>query len=313
MGKNYPTTVDEALDGYVPTGLAAEQWETIEAYVGRSIREATTRPNMACKLRVVTVRHVAWCHFDQGLPLQHDAVWIPDTVERSIELGMEDLTVKSRNDYASRLRMVCRQLMPHHQPVLASGTRFDAARMSDPYSAATVHAFLQLAASQRTVYRRTRLTACLALGLGAGLDGRENHLVFSEHIEQLGDGRIRVHVAAGRQPRVVAVLPAYADRLRWVVSNHPDPDAPLVGRTRGDMSRLVRSIEGGADLPLLQAGRLRATWMATLARLALPLAALLQMAGTSTLRSFEDVTVLGDPVDIEQLEVLLASDARASV
>lgn len=306
---NYPATVDEALDGYVPTRVPAAQWDTVKAYVFTSIRDATTCPGMAHKLRTLTVRHVVWCHFDQGLPLQHDAVWIPDTVERSIELGMDDLTVKSRNDYASRLRMLSRTLMPNHQPLLASGTRFGAASMSEPYSPSTVQAFLQLAASQRTVYRRTRLTACLVLGLGAGLDGRENHHVFSEHIEQLDDDRIRVHIAAGRQPRVVALLPDYADRLRWVVANHPDPAAPLVGRTRGDMSQLLKSIEGGTDLPLLRAGRLRATWMGTLARLALPLAALLQMAGTSTLRSFEDVTVNGRPVDIEQIEDILAGDA----
>jgi hypothetical protein len=111
-----------------------------------------------------------------------------------------------------------------------------------------------------------------------------------------------------RRPRAVPVLARYHGRLlaaaRFAgtgpVTGGSDPAA------RNITTPLIRSLSGGAGLPRLDTGRLRATWLAEVADL-LGLATFMHAAGITCSQRLGDLLAALDPADEATAVALLGA------
>ncbi len=177
-------------------------------------------------------------------------------------------------------------------------------RAKAPYSAAQIAAYLALADAQPTRGRRMRAAALICLGAGAGLTGADLRQVRGSDVACRSGGVIAE--VRGARPRIVPVLSRYHDLLlasagfagTALVTGGRDP------ARRNVTTPLIRSLAGGADLPRLDTGRLRMTWLADCAQ-HLGLATFMAAAGITCSQRLGDLIAALDPADEAQAVALL--------
>ena len=210
-----------------------------------------------------------------GLELIPERCLHPSVIERFIALGCSGLAPATRRTLRSNVRFVARHVLsPVPSPAPLSRDRSKA-----PYSDAEIAAYLALCDAQPTLARRQRLGALISLGAGAGLMGNELRYVRGSDVA-CRSGGVLVEVV-GRRPRAVPILAPYHDRLSQAAAFAGD--RYVIGGldpARGNVTdRLVRVALATSDLPRLDTGRLRSTY-------------LVAMAGTIGLRAFMDAAGL---------------------
>jgi integrase len=230
----------------------------------------------------------------------------PSSIERFTTCA-PGLSGAARRTLRTNLRFIARRVVPHLDPADAPLPR---GRAKDPYTPAEIAGFLALADAQPTAGRRSRASALVCLGAGAGLIRSDLRLARGSDVTRR-DGGVIVTVTAGRAPRAVPVLPAYHDRLLEAAVFAGE--AFLTGGEkpeRGNITNpLTRSLAGGSGLPDLDTSRLRATWLAECAQL-IGLAAFLHAAGISCCQRLGDITAGLDPGSQASAVALLGGRAR---
>ena len=189
-----------------------------------------------------------------------------------------------------------------------------ARRAATPYTAQECRRWVRLARHQPTRAKRRTLSAAVALGLGAGLDSRDQRLVRACDIITIdvdGDPALAVRVS-GQRARTVVVSATYEGLLREALALHTAEgradDDLLHGR---DVNRLkvvaavsdaAVTAEGpGIDL---SAARMRTTWLLAVACAPVPLAVLLTASGLTSGRTLADLIPYfpePDPPDVARL------------
>lgn len=214
-----------------------------------------------------TSRLAAW-GISVGLEPVPAVLLHPSVIVRFVEVGLGTMTPASRRSVRTNLRFVARRVAAAGAPEPPALSREVA---KAPYSPAELSAYLALADAQPTEGRRHRLGALVGLGAGAGLEGRDLRVVTGRHLLRRSGGL--VVVVEGSRPRVVPVLSRYRPRLEAAAAFAGERfmcGGRLVDR-RNVTAPLLASIAGGADLPRLEVGRLRASWLCEQAsRLGLP-------------------------------------------
>lgn len=118
------------------------------------------------------------------------------------------------------------------------------------------------ARAQSTAHQRSRLTALICLGAGAGCSASDLRFLTKDHLLSHESGALVVRVE-GPRARLVPVLPRYARLLEEAIA-HREPGQVLVGGVDPGRANLTHHTlartKGGRDLPPLEMGRLRATW-----------------------------------------------------
>ena len=261
-----------------------------------------TSPARARSLLWACARLGAWGQ-TTGLEATAAALLHPSVIERFVVVGMAGAPETRRRTVRTNLRFVARRTPSISVP--PSPLPLARPRAKSPYTAAEVAALLALADAQPTVGRRHRLAALVCLGAGAGLGGADLRHVRGTHVERRHGGVVVV-VAAGRSPRVVPVMARFCERL--VAAAAFVAEGFIVGGRDQDRhnvtSNLVASLAGGIDLPRIELGRLRATWLATQAE-ALGLAALFAAAGVTHSQHIADVVArLAVPDEAELVRLL---------
>jgi hypothetical protein len=128
----------------------------------------------------------------------------------------------------------------------------------------------------------------ICLGAGAGLIGADLRAVTGRHVLSRSGGLI-VEVTA-RHARAVPVLAAYHDRLT-TAAEFFGPRFIVGGvdlARRNVTTPLIASLSGGADLPRLELGRLRSTWLSAAAE-AIGLRAFMDAAGIACSQRLGDI------------------------
>jgi integrase len=250
------------------------------------------------------VRLAAWgtC---AGLEPVPGALLHPSVIER-FTAHSPGLSPAARRTLRTNLRFIARRVVPHLDPADRPLPR---GRAKAPYSAAEIAGYLALADAQPTAGRRSRATALVCLGAGAGLIRSDLRNVRGTDIVRRSGGVI-VDVR-GRAPRAVPVLARYhAPLLQAAAFTGQDF---LTGGTepeRGNITNpLTRSLAGGGGLPPLDTSRLRATWLAEAAAL-IGLPAFMLAAGISCCQRLGDITAGLDPGTEEHAVALLGGQAR---
>jgi integrase len=213
----------------------------------------------------------------------------------------------ARRTLRTNLRFIARAVVPHLDPADAPLPR---ERAKQPYTRAEIDGYLALADAQPAPGRRSRASALVCLGAGAGLIRSDLRNARGTDIT-CRSGGVVVQVR-GRAPRTVPVLARYHQRLLDAAGFAGENfltggDKP----ERGNITNpLTRSLAGGGGLPALDTSRLRATWLAETAAL-IGLPAFMHAAGISCCQRLSDITAGLDP-GTEQDAVALLGALAAS-
>jgi len=242
-----------------------------------------------------------------GLEPVPEVLLHPSVIERFTAHG-PGLSGAARRTLRTSLRFIARQVAPHLDPPDAPLPR---ERAKKPYTAGEIAGYLALAGAQPTAARQARAAGLICLGAGAGLIRSDLRNVRGTDI-CCRSGGVIVEVRGGRAPRAVPVLARYHAPL--LPAAEFAGDNFLTGGTepgRGNITNpLTRSLAGGGGLPALDTSRLRATWLADVARLP-GLATFMHAAGITCSQRLGDIIAALDPAGGEEHAVtLLGGRAR---
>jgi hypothetical protein len=240
---------------------------------------------------VHALSHLAvWC-LAQGMPLTWDVVLDPDTVERYICVGIPKS--RSRGTYRALLRRLG-PLLTTKAPWEPRPEAVNRRHVAAPYSPDELDLLWRDALHQGTSTRQRAGQALIALGAGAGLDGRWCTLVAAvDVIRRDGIVLVRAGEPMARQVPVLA-------RWEGVVCDLAASAGFLVGGhslAKNRASNLAMKFQVGHGHPAVSAARLRATWLVHHLVVGTRLPELMRAAGLS------GVTVLSDLLaDVPVLE-----------
>ena len=285
MGRRRPSQgAPLRLDGYRPSGLGSVAWSQVQPFVSSCANRLSLR-HTASGVRTARVlaRLAAWC-LTQGIPLDPELVLDPETVERFVHQGVAD--TPSRPTYRSVLRRI--------GPVLTATAPWEARpaalarrHVALPYSEAELAGLRSAATRQATPGRIRAARALLALGAGAGLDGRWVARVSAADVV-VRSGSVQVRVGEP-SPRLVPVMAEWERDVLDLASTAGG--CFLIGGRSTAKNRagsLAASLEVGHGGPKFSAPRLRSTWLVHHLRLGTRLPELTRAAGLA------GVTVVSD-------------------
>ena len=294
------------IASYRPRNVESTNWSAIQPFV---LDCAVRLPlnGWASTIRVLRVlaQLAAWAA-GEGLPLDPEVILDPDTVERFTELGLSD--DHSRATYRAILRRVGPLLTARApwEPRPASVAR---RQVAPPYSPSEVEQLRTDAFGQPTQARQRAARALLALGLGAGLDGRWVTRVEARDVEHRGD----VVVVGVGEPstRAVPVLGMWEDEILDLAASAGDEF--LVGgrsTSRNRASSLTASLVVPPGHPPLSASRLRSTWLLWHLRAGTRLPELARAAGLKGVTVLSDLLSLVVPMPEGDADLMLRGAPR---
>lgn len=293
----------DLLTAYVPAGVDPDAWPGSEAQTfmlaqlatyaaaGGRVSKAVARP---------LARLAVWCE-RVGVELTPEEALSPDTVERFTAAHADETSIGTTRSWLRRLGRTLAPATGWEAPPPAVTSR----TVAPPYRPVDVARFVTDAARQPTEARTADFAVILALGLGAGLDGRWLTRIERRHIDVRADGvLVRVPEPAAR---VVPVWHAWEAQV-----------AALAERPAG---RLLRTLGAGTDLhghverlvlgprtPRLSAGRLRSTWLVTHLAAGTRLPELARAAGLKGITTLSDL--LSDVAPLDQADARRALRGR---
>lgn len=279
-----PGTAALRLDAYQPKGISPAAWSQVRPFVTACGSRLSLR-HTASDVRTARVlaRLAAWCTAE-GIALDPELALDPETVERFVCQGVAD--TPSRATYRSVLRRVG-PLLTATAPWEARPAALARRHVAPPYSEAELARLRAAARMQATPGRVRAARALLALGAGAGLDGRWIARVSAADVV-VGSTSVQIRVGEP-SPRVVAVL---ADWEREIVDLAATAGSSfLVGGRSTAKNRagsLAASLDVGHGGPKFSTPRLRSTWLVHHLRLGTRLPELTRAAGLA------GITVLSD-------------------
>lgn len=307
--------VEAAIVSYRPDLLDTHTWTDIGDAVVHALR-AYNPPNarwVSSQAGHVT-SFVTWavrCSRASGATtFTIDLLVVPGLVDRYLEEALVGRPDSSRATVRSILRRVVRNLTGE------AAERIKYVPIQAPYTPTECAAFVRLARNQPTKNLRRALSAVVALGLGAGLDGGDQREVTPADITdvELDDGVTGLLVKVkGQRPRTVVMRAEYELLLREALNLHNTSrrgkNTPIYGLstsrrnvTSTVTSKAITATGTGVDI---NAARLRATWLLACMNSPVPLAVLLNAAGLKTARTFTDLLAYCPPADQTQIAAVL--------
>lgn len=240
-----------------------------------------------------------------GLELSPTTALHLSVIERCCHPQVTTMSAATRRTVRTNLRAIARALGPVPPPVRLSRERAKA-----PYSRSEIASYLALCDAQPAEARRMRASALICLGAGAGLVGADLKGVCGTDVVARAGGLV-VSVTSGRRPRVVPVLSRYHDRLS--AAARCAGEGLVIGGTstsrRNVTTPLTASLAGGRELPRIEIGRLRATWLCEIAQ-GIGLKAFMEAAGITCSQRLGDLVASLDAVGTDEAVALLGGRDR---
>ena len=270
---------------YKPQMMTTDQWADWGDCVVAAVAAGTPkRPDTAKRLLGVLARFALsldnW-GFEPPMAPLYTAV----KVERHLR---EFPTESTRRTHRTELYRIGRLVNPIGEWPIAR-EKLGRNPRKVPYSQAELRDLLRAASTQATPGRTRTIQIGLALGLGAGMSGREIPGVYGRHIQS----HTQMAMLVGAPGRPDMVIPG---RLgHWLASwaEKTDPDRPLM--TLNQVNSMVTRVAsvGGTELSL---GRLRSTYVVALINRDVPVRQLLILTGLKTANSLHEYIVHAQPV-----------------
>lgn len=272
------------IDDYSPQSLPAGQWDdALAGFVRGCLHRLVAGGHGSLPRLAPALSQLAAWSRERGTPLDVELVLDPTNVEQftdSLRRG------SSRGDYRAALRRAGRALTrtaPWDDAPAAVTQR----QVAAPYSADDVARLEVDAANQHTAERRQAFAAFLALGLGAGLDGRWAGQVRARDVREI-DGRVVIEVGEPA-PRLVPVRERHAAQLLAIAADAGEGLLITGEPTRNRVNHVRRQLTVSERSPGLDLGRLRATWIVAQLEARTQVTALVAAAGVAGLTTFSDL------------------------
>jgi integrase len=289
--------VEDAIDSWRPRGVPPETG----VFARQVVQAASPRTPGRARSLLWAASRLAAFGISVGLSLSPEVLLRDSVIERFVVLGMAEGSPAGQRSLRTNLRFLASYLDRAGGPSPISLPR---QRAKTPYSEAELYAYFALADAQPTLSRRMRTTGLLCLGAGAGIVGAELRGIRGTHVS-VRSGGVVVEVA-GAHPRCVPVRVEFHPSL--LLAAGFAGDGFIVGgehpARRNVTGGLVASLSGGADLPRLDTGRLRSTWLARCAT-DLGIKAFLDAAGITCSQRLGDLVATLPAVDESTAVVLL--------
>jgi hypothetical protein len=248
------TEVGPVIERWCPPSFS----EDVVAFAKAAVAAAEPKSPARAKALLFAAGKLGTFATSVGLELRDEVVLSSALIERFIVTKGAVLGVATRRTLRSNLRSLARAVAVGGSPAPVPLSR---ERAKAPYTPAEICAYLALADAQPTPARRMRLSGLLALGAGAGLMGADLRGVCGTDVI-MRSGGVVVEVR-GHRARVVPVLARYHERLvasaRFAATGYVT--GGFSAQRRNVTAGLKASVAGGSDLPALDTGRLRATWL----------------------------------------------------
>jgi hypothetical protein len=263
------------LGEYRPQGIDPIVWGTIGSWVVGCTEQLGLGEGPGARRAVRVLGRLAAWSVREGLPLDGEVVLDPEMVERFVAVALTD--DRSRATYRAVLRRVGPKLTSK-APWQARPVPLSRRQVARPYTWQDLGWLRMDALVQPTPGRLRAARALLALGAGAGLDGR--------WVARVGAGDVRIEdgvvlVAVGEpSARVVPVLAVWEDEVLQLA--HSAGDEFLVGgqsRSKNRAGALASSLVVANGHPRFSTARLRSTWLVTHLALGTRLPELARAAG----------------------------------
>jgi hypothetical protein len=252
--------IDRWIQGYVPRIVPRAVWDSdLRGFVVPLLLELRWSGLHAAYHAAWALTHISARCLQEGLPLEREVVLDPDTLERFLSFGPGCQSRTAKQLMRTTLRRVGPRLTsraPWEPRPEALGRH----RLALPYSAEELEAIARDARNQATAFRRRAARALLALGAGAGLDGRWAGKVRGTDVIQSPEA-VLVRVGPP-SPRLVPVLARSEAELLDLAAMAGDE--LLVGPRSPHRNRLSYTryrIESSQGTPTLSLSRLRTTWL----------------------------------------------------
>jgi integrase len=238
--------------------LAEKYWPIIGPLVTEVVAAAEPHVSYSAKeLSTAATALAHWAWQTAALPLEADLIFSTDTIDRFTAEGLARYTKAGRATIRSRLLRIAETI----NGAVDDSTDFLPFLPSDPtapYSEKEVTELKFWALSQATPERILNAEALLALGLGAGLAGREIIATTVADIE-IGRGGVAV-VVHGDRPREVPVLLEWERGLRQIaVARAEDKWAFRAGHETGNPNLISDFVSRARGKINLQARRMHST------------------------------------------------------
>lgn len=282
-----PTAPPEAHAGFRPQGSLAQAWDVVGPATVQIVTAAGLTGTESYRKHLTHVGYfLAWANAE-GHPVE------PGTMRRDLtdeytRIGMPDSTAKSRTDRRARLRRIADKINPDLAP--DRGLVVARPSVKPPYTADEITRIAWVAVTQPTASQRRKLSLCVGLGAGAGLDSLDIRHLRRRDITIDERNGVTVEVG-GSRPRTVAVLRTYetlvADGLRDLA-----PEDLVLGTDEHRRTIAARAIADATvlgDCPRIEQSRLRSTWLAHLLTHRVPVALVLHSAGLTSGRTLGDL------------------------
>jgi hypothetical protein len=288
--------VGAAIGRYAPRSLDADV-----AAFARTVTEAAEPKSPArAKALLFAAGRLGSFATSVGLELDPSVVLCASLIERFIITQGAALGPATRRTLRSNLRALSAACVANAPPPVPLPRE----RAKAPYARSEIGAYLALADTQPTVARRMHLSGLICLGAGAGLMGADLRAVSGTDVIARSGG-VLIEVK-GRRGRVVPVLARYHERVRASASfaGAGYVTGGYSAQRRNVTASLKASVAGGADLPGLDTGRLRATWLLDAAG-AIGLKAFMDAAGITCSQRLGDlVATLAPPGEHDVVALL---------
>lgn len=286
---------DEVLrlvEGFSPKLVSKSRYSKVEDLIRQAVADChPPSPGRARDMIRYGTYLAAWCD-EQRLPLNRPTVFDPTIVEEFVW----DLRYKMSEDSAATVASVVRAMSALIGPSVDERIRREVhpgRKLRPPYEEADVTRLFETASKARSAKRRHDLTALLVLGLGAGATGQEAANAVPEDVTVERQGvsvllRRRRRDQTWRQ-RTVVVLPRFETLLIELVNGSTQY---LLGGGRARHSRvydLCDHSRAGRWPVKLEPARLRATYLAEIARQPNTVLDLLDRAGLETFEVFNEL------------------------
>lgn len=293
-GRELPPALNAVIDAHQPANPTGRPMDTIRPFLKAAITATTLNGEESVRKHCTHLTEIARYAISRGMPLEVKRVLTTNFIDEFIRVDMAGASDHLRAERRRRLLSVARTANPGpHVP--ARLTPIAHSSIKPCYSPSEFAVIKRACLVQPTEARRRDLACVVALAGGAGLDSVDMRDLLTDHIEDLEEHGILVHVQ-GPRPRVVPVRAALEDLLRGAITGRRSGEL-LIGTKQDRRNTAARAVERAAlyNVPHIEPSRLRTTWLADLMTDPIPVALILQAAGLKSARTLSELQPhLGD-------------------
>ena len=252
-------SVSGTIDRFNPVQIPVAQWARVGPVVRASVQQAAPTTVYGARTLLSAVTQLAVWADTLGQPIEPDALFHPDVLDRFATEGCAHLAPGTRLNYRRHLRAVGAAVLgpkiypPRPLPLYRPGPL-------RPYSLEEVTALDAWCRGLATERFRDNALGIVALGLGAGLTSQEMSRLVGTDV--VADPEGVVVSVIGRTARIVPVVERWANVVGQRAAVGPRPFL-FPERTKISRHQLPNFMERCAtgDAPELNTIRLRITWI----------------------------------------------------